>query len=217
MEYVQYLALLLFPYMLSVGTNNLYFSQILFYCSSWGLLIALFAIKLSSIEKYSRSTLGVCILICTTILVQQATYLARNSYGLLQPLIFNSKTVAIDGLGMLSVDSESMKMLEDANKSRDLCSLDGNEVLISASGIGGLNLILDLQPAGAAWIQGIQTLSLVSENAIKTRHREVLWAFRASDSRLRIDFTSRHPTIKLEKCAQISLGTREIIELWRQG
>jgi hypothetical protein len=96
--------------MLSIGTNNLYFSQILFYCSSWGLLIALLALKLSSIEKYSISSLGVCILICTTILVQQTTYLARNSYGLLQPLILNSKTLTIDGLGMLSIDSESLKI-----------------------------------------------------------------------------------------------------------
>jgi hypothetical protein len=216
-ESVQYLTLLLFPYMLSIGTNNLYFSQVLFYCASWGLLMILLVLKLSSVERYAFCSLGLCVLMCTTVFAQQVTYLGRNSYGLLQPLILNTKAVSIPGIGALWVDSQSKNMIEDAIQAKELCNLSGDEILISANEIGGLNLVLNLQPAGAAWIRGIRSLNLVSYEAINADSPNVLWAFRASDSSLRLDFSASNPTLELKKCAEISLGSREIIELWRQN
>ena len=209
------LGLCCFPYVLSIGTNNLYFSQTLFYCSAWGVVVGFLVYFSASIEKSLKVIPSIAVVLILVIFCQQLTYLARNSYGTLQPLYKNSMKIYIQGLGSLLVDSQTYESSQSSVSAIRSCKIRPLDVLIATQGLSGLNLLMNMRPSGAAWIYDLQTLKYISRVEILHRPRHVVWAFRLEDSILRQDFMNYFTGLKFIKCGQFAVGEQSTVQLWR--
>jgi hypothetical protein len=207
--------LFLFPYALSIGTNNLYFAQVLFYLGCWGAAIGIFVQKSAKFTQMNKVIIGITSSLLVVLLLQQITYLGRNSYGLLLPYYSNNTAQKVSGIGSLRLDRETVAMVRGASAARKNCNIELRDKLISTDALSGLSLLLDMEPAGAAWINDAKTLKVVSELEILRNENQTFWAFRSKNSELRTNFLEQYSEKSFFKCAQFPFGSGDQIQLWR--
>ena len=209
--------LFLFPYALSIGTNNLYFAQVLFYLGCWGSAIGIIIYKSTILAQMNKVVIGITTTLMIVLLMQQLTYIGRNSYGLLLPYSSNNTVQKVTGTGSLRLDPETIAMVRGASRAREDCNIGPRDKLISTDALSGLSLLLDMEPAGAAWINDEKTLRLVSDLEITRDSNHVIWAFRRENPQQRIEFMGQYSTKSFIKCAQFPFGSEDQIQLWRSN
>jgi hypothetical protein len=209
------LALFMFPYIISIGTNNLYFSQILFYCSSWGVILSIMLANLFRARNFIRLGSGISLIIVFVIILQDVTYLNRNSYGMLQPFTRNTFETKLPNFGSIFLDKETRNVANSSEVAKAKCRVNSNSILITTNGLSGLNIILDINPSGAPWVNDSTTLEQISRNEISRHGEDVIWAFTNSSSSTPRDISLLRPGHGISKCFQFQLGSREVVELWR--
>lgn len=141
------LSMLLLPYIMSFGTNNIYFEQTLFYLAPWGLFVSLCNIPLLRRIPLRNAFLYSAVL---TYFLVTSYYLP--AYGLEESYSKNTHWTEVDGFGTIRVSKHTKDLLEDISKLKSSCNISAHDRFLGLQNLGGMAIPLNLVPLGNPWI-----------------------------------------------------------------
>lgn len=141
------LSMLFLPYVMSFGTNNIYFEQTLFYLAPWGIFVSLCDIPLFRRIPIRNSFLYSGIL---TYFLVTSYYLP--AYGLEESYSKNTYRSEVDGFGAIRVSKNTKELFEDIGELKSSCDISVNDRFLGLQNLGGMAIPLNLVPLGNPWI-----------------------------------------------------------------
>lgn len=157
------LSLFLLPYIMSFGTNNIYFEQTLFYLSPW--VILLLVGSNDTKVNFSNSLLSFFTLTTTTLLI---TSFFTPSYGQVHSYYSNNAKTSLKSYGVLYLNPADSKMVRNLQHMKEDCAITNKDRFLGLSNLGGIAIPLELRPLGNPWIttrmQAEMNLALLDES-----------------------------------------------------
>lgn len=205
------LILLILPYVMSIGTNNIYFEQTLFYLAPWA--IALLILDKADFQKFYKQGSFVISMVFSLHLV---TALFTPAYGLEGSYIRKTVPVNINGYGTLLFSASEARFIGEMSAVKRNCNLTDDYGFLGFENSGGLAIPLGLPPLGNSWTTSKfqAELNLTDSN----RSQEIVIAFRspfADDQRLvpdELDFPEAFVF-----CARVELSDRQVFGIWKKN
>ena len=141
------LGMLLLPYAMSFGTNNIYFEQTLFYLAPWGLIISL-----CNIRVFHKVSLKGALLYTTLLAYFLATSYYTPAYGLEESYSRNTRSVSLVGFGTIQISNHTKRLFENISDLKSKCNISSDDRFMGLQNLGGLAIPLNLVPLGNPWI-----------------------------------------------------------------
>lgn len=204
------LILLSLPYVMSFGTNNIYFEQTLFYLAPWSLVLLI--LDQSGFQKVFRQGSFVMSAVVSLHLVSS---LFTPAYGLEESYIRNTVPVKVNEYGTLLFSSSQARFVHEISALRQACQVSDGFSFMGFENSGGLAIPLGMPPLGNSWTTSKYQAELNLSDPKGTR--QILIAFRSpfvDDKNLvpaELDFPD-----SFELCARVALSDRQIFVIWKR-
>ena len=154
--------LLFLPYSVAMGTGNTLFTQVIVSLAPWGTLIGLLVVSRcpAGLSKIPMSLIGICFI--ATVSVQIVTSGFRP-YHMSSPLIKQNKEFTTGNVGVVKVDTETYKFLNDIKDAASHCNIVPGASFIGLYNLPGVALALQSVPVMSPWLNNAEQAEFVLE------------------------------------------------------
>jgi hypothetical protein len=171
------LSMLFLPYVMSLGTNNIYFEQTLFYLAPWGVLVSLCRVQL--LPNVPLKNLFLYSGLLTYFLV---TSYYMPAYGLEESYSKNSYSLDVEGFGTIHVSKHTKELFKNIAELKYSCKISTKDRFLGLQNTGGLAIPLNLIPLGNPWVNS----ELQVQVNLKDNHPDQGFVIASRDSALRL-------------------------------
>jgi hypothetical protein len=154
--------LVLLPYSVAMGTGNMLFTQVIASLAFWSVLVAALIAThpRRALHPLPAALLAVCFV--ATVASQIVTSGSRP-YQLAEPLHKQDFPFALEGLGVVKVDSRTHEFLRDLQSAKVACGLRDGVPFIGLYNVPGVALALRAVPPMSPWLYNAAQAEFVLE------------------------------------------------------
>lgn len=158
------LGLVALPYTVAMGTGNALFTQVVVSMSPWATIVALLAMSSFPHSVPTNEIRCISVMFLATIALQIVTS-GKHPYNLALPLNQQNRMVSIPGVGILKVDTDTERFLEDVRRAVERCQVAPGTPFLGLYNIPGVALAMQAEPIMTPWLNNVAQANFVIDRA----------------------------------------------------